>query len=303
MTRSTAQVRSGQFRRADALVKGPRVVIAAVLWLLFIEALPAPGAWGVLTVVVAGTLAAVVAEPVVVRLLWWARTPSRPLVVPGAPQVRVLVTGRTAAGIGQAGRRHLIVPTAWVGRADMPELLARARRRQVVSAGRFEVAYQWLTWPWQVLTSFVAGFAHGASGVPLIGFAWRVRWVVASIALWQSVAAERVPAVVGIVVVLGLTYLLPWTTAHRERLVGQALTRDDRTPAAPASPVPQRPPRRAVEPTPTLGGRRPCIGAQPRNKQPCGRWRTTALLATCTYDRSRGHTRAPRTPRTKGTRS
>ena len=146
--------RSGQLRQAGVLMKLPRVVIAAVVWLLVIEALPDPAAWGVLAIVVAGTVAGVVAEQVIIRLVWWARSPSTPLAVPGDPGVRVLVTGRRAAGIGQAGRRHLVVPATWIGRSDLPALLTRARQRQLVSAGRFDVAYQWFTWPWQLLGPF-----------------------------------------------------------------------------------------------------------------------------------------------------
>lgn len=198
MTTSTDYpFRSGQLRRAGELMKLPRVVIAALLWLLLIEALPGPAAWGVLAVVVGGTVAGVVAEPVIVRLVWWARRPSTPIAVPGDPQVRVLVTGRQAAGIGQAGRHYLVVPAAWVGRTDLPALLARARLRQVVSAGRFEVAYQWFTWPWQVLGSFVDGFAHGVSRLPLTGFAWRVRLVITGIAVWQTVVAGQHAATAG----------------------------------------------------------------------------------------------------------
>ncbi len=140
MTTSTDYpFRSGQLRRAGVLMRLPRVVISAVVWLLVIEALPGPAAWGVLAVVVVGTVAGVVAEPVIVRLVWWARRPSTPLAVPGDSGVRIWVTGRRSAGIGHAGRRHLIVPAAWIGRTDLPTLLTRARQRQLVSAGRFDV--------------------------------------------------------------------------------------------------------------------------------------------------------------------
>ena len=55
--------RTGQLRRAAVLVKAPRVAIAAVLWLLLIESLPGFWGWGILAVVVLGTIAGVVAEP------------------------------------------------------------------------------------------------------------------------------------------------------------------------------------------------------------------------------------------------
>ena len=275
MTTSTEYpFRSGQLRRAGVLMRLPRVVIAAVVWLLVIEALPGIAAWGVLAVVVAGTAAGGVAEPVIVRLMWWARHPSTPLTMPGDPRVRVLVTGRRIAGIGQAGRRHLIVPATWIGRSDLPALLTRARQRQLVSAGRFDVAYQWFTWPWQLLAASVAGFAHGMTRLPLIGFAWRLRIVVAGIAVWQTVVAGQRAATVGIFVVIGLTYLLPWTRARFERLVSQALADLERRSAKDAAPATRHPVVLPVRPTATHVGRRSCTSARRRDLEPCGQWRS-----------------------------
>jgi len=261
-----------------------RVVIAAVIWLLVIEALPGIAAWGVLTVVGGGTVAGVVAEPVIVRLVWWARRPSTPLAVPGDPRARVLVTGRRIAGIGQAGRRTLVVPASWIGRSDLPELLTRARQRQLVSAGRFDVAYQWFTWTWQLLAASAAGFAHRMTRLPLIGFAWRMRLVVVGIAVWQTVVAGQRAATVGIVVVIGLTYLLPWTRARHEGLVSQALADLERRSAKDAAPATRRPVVLPVRPTAAHVGRRSCTSARRRGPEPCGQWRSPARLVTCTGD-------------------
>ncbi|MBK8463937.1 MAG: hypothetical protein IPL36_13280 [Nigerium sp.] len=260
-------LRTGRLRRAGALVKVPRLVIAALLWLVLTEALPGLAAWVVLVVVLGGTVAAVVAEPmVVVRLLWWARRPSTPIGVPGDPQVRVLVTRRgLGGGIGQAGRRHLVVPAAWVNRADLPELLGAARRRQLVASGAFDVAYQWFTWPWQVLAAFGGGFARGVARLPLVGFAWRVRFVVAGIAVWQTLAAGQYPATVGILVVMGLTYLLPWTTAHEEHLIRQALA--GAAPPVATSEV-RRPEARRGQRASVR--RRACARAPRDTSEPCG---------------------------------
>lgn len=304
MTTSTDYpFRSGQLRQAGVLMRLPRVLISAVVWLLVIEALPVPAAWGVLAVVVVGTVAGVVSEPVIVRLVWWARRPSIPLAVPGDSGVRIWVTGRRAAGIGQAGRRHLVVPATWIGRSDLPALLTRARQRQVASAGRFDVAYQWFTWPWQVLGSFVNGFAHGACGLPLIGFAWQMRMAVACIAVWQTVVAGQHAATVGIFLVIGLTYLLPWTRARHERLVSQALADLERRSAAPAAPATRRPIVLPVRPTATHAGRRRCTSARRRGLEPCGQWRSPARLVTYTGDGSRGRAHNPRTTGRKGSRS
>jgi hypothetical protein len=75
-------------------VKVSTEVIAEALWLLLIEAVPGLAGWGVLAVVVGGTVAAVLAEPVIVRLVWWARPPSTPMRVPGEAQALIV------AGLG-----------------------------------------------------------------------------------------------------------------------------------------------------------------------------------------------------------
>ena len=184
---------------------------------------------------------------------------------PGGPR-----HGRRIAGIGQAGPRHLIVPATWIGRSELPALLTGARQRQLVSAGRFDVAYQWFTWPWQLLAASAAGFAHGMTRLPLIGFAWRIRMVVAVIALWQTVVAGQRAATVGIVVVIGLTYLLPWTHARHERLVSQALADLERRSAKDAAPATRHPVVLPVRPTATHAGRRLCTSARRRPAEPCG---------------------------------
>ncbi|HBX80617.1 MAG TPA: hypothetical protein DEG88_02020 [Propionibacteriaceae bacterium] len=304
MTTSTDYpFRSGQLRRAGVLMRLPRVVISAVAWLLVIEALRGPAACGVLAMVVGGTVAGVVAEPVIVRLVWWARRPSTRLGAPGDSGVRIWVTGRKANGIGHAGSRHLIVPATWIGRTDLPALLTRAQQRQLVAAGRFDVAYQWFTWPWQLLAALVAGFAHGMARLPLIGFAWRIRLVVAVIALWQTVVAGQRAATVGIVVVMGLTYLLPWTRARYERLVSLALADLERSSATPAATATRRPVLLPVRPTATHVGRRPCTSARRRGIESCGQWRSPGRLVTCTGEGIRGRAHDPRTTGRKGSRS
>lgn len=302
MTTTTSHPRpTGHLRRAAALVKVPRVVIAAVLWLLLIESMPDFWGWGILVVVVCGTVAGVVAEPMVVRLLWWPRRPSLPLAIAGEPHVRVLVTRRQVVGVAHAGRRHLVVPLAWIRRTDLPALLAETRQRQLVSAGRFEVAYLWFTWPCQVLGSFLGGFAHGVSKLPLIGFAWRVRVVVAGTAVWQSVAAGRMSAAIGIVVVIGLTYLLPWTTSHHEHLVLQTLANLDRSWPASATPVARRP---AADPIRhAAAGHRPCTGRRTPGTPSCGLVYPSPHLATCTAEGIRGQAHISRTDRRKGSPS
>lgn len=297
MTTTTGYpLRTGQLRRAGALMKVPRMVMAAILWLLLIESLPSVAAWGVLAVVVGGTVTAVVAERAIVRLLWWAHRPSTPVHMPGDPQVRVLITRRRVAGIGWAGRQHLIVPAGWVGRADLPAHLREARMRQVVSAGSFDVVYEWFTWPWQTLGSFVEGVARCLSWLPLIGFAWRVRLVVAGIAVWQTIVAGQLVSTAGIVVVIGLSYLLPWTKDHQERLVRQARADVERPLVAP---VTTRPATFSAQPELGNGGRRSCTGER-REDRPCGQWRSSSQFVTCTDEGIRGRAHRHKTTGRQG---
>lgn len=297
MTSTTCHPRTAALRRAGWWLKAPRVVLAGVLWLVVIEAAQGVAAWALLAVVVMGTVASLAAETLVVRVLWWARRPAAPLGVPGDAQVVVLVTGRHAAGIGLAGRRHLVVPAGWVGRADLPALLVEARVRQLVSAGRFEVAYLWFSWPWQLLASFAGGVARGVAWLPLVGFAWRIRIVVAAIAVWQSVTAGRSAAAIGLVVVVALSFLLPWTRAHHQRLVRQAMA--DLQSAGGASAQP----RRGALPAASA----PVAGAPRRRPQEgrgaaagCGRRRPAVRLGSCGGGAIRGCVHGRRSIGTKG---
>lgn len=135
-----------------------------------------------------------------------------------------------------------------------------------------------------MLGSFVDGIGSGASRLPLIGFAWRVRFVVAGIAVWQTVVAAQHAATVGIVVVVGLTYLLPWTKAHQERLVRAAVVEAERAAA-------RRTPRPSTLPVPPVSGQvgRTRCARDPRGtKQPCRRRRPSAHRAMCVGGATRG---------------
>ncbi len=120
----------------------------------------------------------------------------------------------------------------------------------------------------------MAGFTHGMTWFPLIGFAWHLRIGVAGIAVWQAVVAGQRAATVGIFVVIGLTYLLPWTRARHERLVSQALADLERRSAKDAAPATRHPVVLPVRPTATHVGRRSCTSARRRDLEPCGQWRS-----------------------------
>lgn len=212
--------RTRSLRRARLLVMTPRLVIAAVIWLLIGAALPWPGGWVLLGLLAVGTWAGVAHEPLMVRLLWGARTPQAPLPAPGG--VSVLVTRRRLAQVAVVGRRHLVVPEAWLSRSDLDAVLAAARRRQLVSAGRWDVAYRFVAAPWLGLADFATVFGQGVAVLPMVGFAWKIRPVVTAIAVVQAAQAQRYSAAVVVVLVIGLTYLLPWTLRHEATEVDRA---------------------------------------------------------------------------------
>ena len=140
--------------------------------------------------------------------------------------------------------------------------------------------------------------------LPLIGFAWRLRIAVVGIAVWQTVVAGQHAATVGIFLVIGLTYLLPWTRARFERLVSQALADLERRSAKDAAPATRRPVVLPVRPTATHVGRRSCTSERRRHGlEPCGQWRSSARLVTCRGEGIHGRAHDPRTTGRKGSRS
>jgi len=56
-----------------------------------------------------------------------------------------------------------------------------------------------------------------------VGFAWKIRPVVTAIASVQAVQAQRYSAAVLVVLIIGLTYLLPWTLRHEATQVDRAV--------------------------------------------------------------------------------
>jgi hypothetical protein len=228
--------RTAAVRRAGLLVMVPRLMIAAILWLVLGAALPWPGGWVVPALVALGIGVCLTHEPLMVRLLWCARTPSAPLPSPGG--AAVLVTRRRFAGVAIAGRRHLVIPEVWASRADLPVLLADARRRQLVAAGRWDVAYRFVATPWLYVAEFATGFGRGLAVLPLVGFAWKLRPVVTVIAIVQAAQADHWASAIIIALGIGLTYLLPWTLRHEALVVDRAVGAPTRSPHPTPTPAP-----------------------------------------------------------------
>lgn len=229
------QPQAHSLRKARRWVMMPRLLLAAVLWLLIGAAMPWPGGWMVMATLIVGTLACRFAESTMVRLLWCAWRPRMAQAVPSFPETTVLITVLPLTGVAIAGPRHLVMPASRAGRRDLGVQLARARAQQLAAARSLDVPYRWLALPWLAVASTAGAIGRALATLPLVGFAWRVRPVVVAIAIVQSVAAQRYAPAVVLAVVIGLTYLLPWTLRHHAEVVDAVLAVGDL--GAPADPV------------------------------------------------------------------
>jgi hypothetical protein len=206
------------------------MVIASLLWLVFIAALPPTIGVGV-TVLGASVqllLALGVAEGLAVRILRAARRPtpeeSRRLVVPlrlvadwvdvGGIQLRVVAHGRPVDAVG---RRHVLVAQEVVdaylaGRVtdrDAAALIVHGIGRLRWGRTRFDLAGLFWTVPWDLVRGLVVTTARLLAWVPLGRFAWQTRVIVGAIAVVLEAQAGRWPSALIIAAFIALTYLIP----------------------------------------------------------------------------------------------
>lgn len=232
--------------RSTAALKGlavtPGLLVATVLTCMA-GALAPPLAGLVLFV---GGLAVMVAlcagrlEGPAVRLLYAARRP-RPseaaALAPalsllcarglGPPTVTVYVRdGQHAVAAGGVGRRSVLVTSGLVealGRGRLPAdqaaaLVCHAVGRVRVGLTRSDPAIEFWSIPWQLLRAVCLTVARGVSVIPLAAFAWRIRFVVTTVAVVQSVVEGRAASGAVIGVFIALTYLAPrWQRAWVRR--------------------------------------------------------------------------------------
>ena len=74
---------------------------------------------------------------------------------------------------------------------------------------RFDVAVEFWTIPWQLVRAVGLAIAKTIGLIPLTRFAWRIRFVVAAVAVAQSFADDRIAAGAVVAVFIALTYLAP----------------------------------------------------------------------------------------------
>src|SRR5450631_1365822 len=113
----------------------------------------------------------------------------------GPPTVELYARdGDMGIGAGAAGRRSVVVSAGLLQAAQLDQLpadqaagvIAAAVGRLRLSQTKFDVAVEFWTIPWQLVRVACAAIARTVA-FPLTRFAWRIRFVVAAVAVAQSV--------------------------------------------------------------------------------------------------------------------
>jgi hypothetical protein len=221
-----------------ALARSPGLVVSTVLTCMVGALLP-PLAGLTLFVgglALMGVLCAGALERPAVRLLGRARVLSEAEAAALAPAIALLCQkglgppavefyardGVLAISAGEAGRHSVVVSAGLLRAAQLGHLpadqaagvIAAAVGRIRLGQTRFDVSVAFWTLPWQLLRAVCLAIAKSLSWFPLTQFAWRIRFVVAAVAVAQSVANGRSAGGVVVAVFVALTYLAP--RLHRQ---------------------------------------------------------------------------------------
>jgi len=145
----------------------------------------------------------------------------------GPPTVEIYARdGEMGIGAGAAGRRSIAVSagllrSAQLGRLPADQaagLIAGTVARIRLGQTRFDVAVEFWTIPWQLVRTVSLAIAKTVGMLPLTQFAWRIRFVVAAVAVVQSVADGRIAAGVVVAVFIALSFMAPrWQHEWDER--------------------------------------------------------------------------------------
>jgi hypothetical protein len=230
---------------SQALARSPGLVVSTVLTCMVGALLPPlpglmlfGGGLGMMVVLCAGGL-----ERPAVRLLGRARVLSEAEAAALAPAIALLCqkglgppavdlyarAGEVGISAGAAGRRSVVVSAGLLHAAQMGQLpadqaagvIAAAVGRIRLGQTRFDVAVEFWTIPWQLVRALCLAIAQTVSWFPLAQFAWRIRFVVATVAAAQSVVDGRTAAGVVVALFIALTYLAPrwqrrWDTRSQD---------------------------------------------------------------------------------------
>lgn len=218
---------------SQALARSPGLVVSTLLTCMVGALLPPlpgltlfAGGLGVTVVLCAGGL-----ERPAVRLLGRARVLSEaeaaelaPTIVLlcrfglGPPAIELFARDREVGmSAGAAGRHSVVVSAGLLQAAHLGQLpadqaagvIAAAVGRIRLGHTRFDVAMEFWTIPWQLIRALCLAIAKKVGLFPLTRFAWRIRFVVATVALTQSVADGRIGGGLVVAAFIALTYLAP----------------------------------------------------------------------------------------------
>jgi hypothetical protein len=223
---------------SHALARSPGLVVSTVLTCLVGALLPPLAG---LTLFVGGLVLTVVLcagalERPAVRLLGRARVLSEVEAAALAPAIALLCQkglgpptvdlyardGAVGISAGAAGRRSVVIAAGLLQSAQLGQLpadqaagvIAAAVGRIRLGQTRFDVAVEVWTIPWQLVRAVCVAMSKTVGSLPLTQFAWRIRFVVAAIAVAQSVADGRIAVGVVAAAFVTLTFLAPrW---HRQ---------------------------------------------------------------------------------------
>ena len=218
---------------SQALARSPDLLVSTVLTCMVGALLPQLAG---LTLFVGGLALTVVLcagglERPAVRLLGRARVLSEAEAAALAPAIALLAQkglgapavelyardGELGISAGAAGRRSVVVSAGLLQAAQMGQLpadqaagvIAAAVGRIRLGQTRFDVALEFWTIPWHLVRAVYLAIAKTVGAFPLTQFAWRIRFVVATVAVAQSVADGRIAGGVVVAVFTALTYLAP----------------------------------------------------------------------------------------------
>src|SRR5674476_364810 len=218
---------------SQALARSPGLVVSTVLTCMVGALLPPlpgltlfAGGLGLAAVLCAGGL-----EQPAVRLLGRARVLSEAEAAALAPAIALLCQkslgpptvklyardGEVGISAGAAGRHSVVVSSGLLQAAQLRQLppdqaagvIAAAVGRIRLGQTRFDVAVDFWTIPWQLVRAMCVAVAKTVGLFPLTRFAWRIRFVVAAVAMAQAVPDGRIAGGVVVAVFIALTYLAP----------------------------------------------------------------------------------------------
>jgi hypothetical protein len=125
--------------------------------------------------------------------------------------------GEVGISAGAAGRRSVVVSAGLLHAAQLGQLPADQATGLITAAvarirlgqTRFDIAAEFWTIPWQLVRAVCVAVAKTVGLFPLTRFAWRIRFVVATVAVAQSLPDSRIAGGVVVAVFIALTYLAP----------------------------------------------------------------------------------------------